>query len=181
MLVTRPDGLVWMPRRGCCSCCWGTGTSPRPDDPGTPKKSVKSLRAVIEISLLKIISSKWEKLHQLLFGERALRLNLLIVKHRRFEINFFIFGSSKVILHFFQKSLDLEWNESANHCFMTLSMNKLANHVDFSVFKPKYLTYIHSFENKLLKKTNLLQKSWNVNMGNYFLCVCMYSCYLFHG
>ena len=76
MLVTRPDGLGWMPRRGCCSCCWGTGTSPRPDDPGTPKKSVKSLRAVIEISLLKIISSKWQRLQQL--KEPRSRMQLII-------------------------------------------------------------------------------------------------------
>ena len=34
MLVTKPDGLVWIPRRGCWSCC-RTGTSP---GPAVPKK-----------------------------------------------------------------------------------------------------------------------------------------------
>ena len=41
-------------------------------------------------SFKKNISLKWERLQQLLFGKQALCLNLLIMKHRRFEINFFM-------------------------------------------------------------------------------------------
>ena len=46
-------------------------------------------------SYKKTILLKWERLQLLLFGKQALRLNQMIMKHRRFEINFFIFGSSK--------------------------------------------------------------------------------------
>ena len=64
---------------------------------------------------------------------------------------------------------------------MTLSMNRLANHVDFSAFKPIYLltkTNIHSFEIELYwrkpthykKVVMALDTTWGII---FFVCACI--------